>query len=142
MLLGTINKPMLEFLFEIFGDLIFQVILSVLGELFSGAIGSRVSSAADFRPAPPSKALLYLLAGSALGGLSLWLFPHAVTHTPDTRLTVLIGTPLFCGLIMGAIGGARAKRVRHSGAVMRLPSFAYGALFAAPMSAARFIWAH
>ena len=133
---------MIEIVFEIFGEFLFQVVFTMLGELFSGAVGSGFSSIAKFKPPPLLKGLLYLLAGMALGWVSLKIFPHAFTRLPDTRLAVLIGSPLACGGIMGLFGAWRSKRKKADMTDMFSPrSFMYGLVFALPMALARFIWA-
>ncbi len=132
---------MIEAVFEIFGELIFQVVFTLLGELFSGAVGAAFSGLAKINPPPAVKALLYLAGGCALAWLSLWQFPRAFAHLADTRVAILIGSPLFCGAMMGLVGGWRKKRKQQIVDTFSLASFGYGVLFAAPIAITRFIWA-
>lgn len=131
---------MVEALFEIFGELIFQVVFSLLGELFSGTIGAGFSAAAKWNPPPLVKATLYLLAGCALCWLSLLIFPHPFAQRPESRMIVLIGTPLACGMSMGLIKGLRRKN--PDGVPFSFYGFFYGVLFALPMALGRFLFAH
>jgi len=133
---------MVEAIFEIFGELIFQVVFSLLGELFSGTLGAAFSAAAKWNPPPAVKAFLYLLAGCVLCWLSLWLFPHPFAQRPESRLIVLIGTPVGCGLSMGLIKGLRKKNRVDGDIPFSFYGFAYGVLFALPMALGRFILAH
>lgn len=130
---------MIEVVFELFGELLFQVIFTLLGELFSGAIGAGFSGMAKMNPPPVVKALLYLAGGCLLAWLSLKLFPHAFAHLPDTRIAILIGSPLFCGAMMGLVGGWRKKRKGQIVNSFSLVSFGYGVLFASPIAIARFM---
>jgi len=129
---------MIEALFEIFGELLFQVVFSLLGEVFSGAIGAGFTKASQIRLPPAIKAVLYLLVGAGLGWVSLKIFPHSFSKTLDTRVAILIGSPLFCGLSMGLI---KAWRKEFRKQILDPAGFIYGVLFAAPISIARFIWA-
>ena len=133
---------MIEVVFELFGELIFQVVFTLLGELFSGAIGATFSGIAKMNPPPTVKALLYLAGGCLLAWLSLKLFPNAFAHLPDTRVAILIGSPLFCGAMMGLVGGWRKKRKGQIVNSFSLASFGYGVLFASPIAITRFVMAH
>lgn len=133
---------MIEVLFEIFGELIFQVIFSLLGELFSGAVGAGFKTASKFSPPPAIKALLYLAAGCGLCWLSLQMFPNAFARRPESRMIVLIGTPLLCGLSMGFIKGLMRKKRMGREDFFSLYGFGYGVLFALPISLGRFLFAH
>jgi len=131
---------MVEAIFEIFGELIFQVVFSLLGELFSGTIGAGFRAASKWNPPPLVKAILYLAAGCALSWLSLWIFPHPFAQRPESRMIVLIGTPLACGLSMGLIKGLRRKN--REDIPFSFYGFSYGVLFALPMALGRFLFAH
>ncbi|HEY4374852.1 MAG TPA: hypothetical protein VGN52_23225 [Burkholderiales bacterium] len=132
----------MEVLFEIFGELIFQVVFSLLGELFSGVFGAGFKAASKWSPPPALKALLYLAAGCGLCWLSLQMFPNGMARRPEARMIVLIGTPLACGLTMGLIKGLMRKQRMGRDDFFSLYGFAYGVLFALPISLGRFLFAH
>jgi len=128
-----------EIIFEIFGELIFQVVFSVLGEIFSGLFGAGVSNVSGWKPSAGMKGFLYILGGCGLAALSLLLFPHAYARTMDVRLAVMIGSPLACGLIMGLYHAWRDKK-KHA-APFSMRGFFYGVLFSAPITVGRFLFA-
>jgi hypothetical protein len=159
---------LVEGLFELFGELILGFVFELLGSLLgslSGRIWNGLRSvarpagtppvrprahspyaddtptpaAAPSGPASPSLRLaFYLVVGTLLGGLSLLLFPQSFARTLDTRVAVLIGTPLACGLMMAAIGEFKRKRGRVA---KTLESFGFGCAFALPMALLRFFLA-
>ena len=129
----------MDFLVEI----LLEVLFAVLGEIFSGTIGTGVSTIFGLRMPVAVKVLLYFLAGSVLCGLSLIFFPHAHVHLEDTRLAVLIGTPLASGMIIGFYTAWRGNKKRTAPSeVFSLPGFFYGLLFASPLATGRYLWAH
>ena len=73
---------MLEFLFELLGELLLQLIGEVLVE-----VGLH-SLAAPFKrePNPWMAAIGYAIFGALLGGLSLLVFPHHLTPAGATRI--------------------------------------------------------
>jgi len=139
-------------LFEIFGELILgallELILGLIGQLFGDAFAGIFnfltgnSRAALEEPRKPlsgaARFLLFALASCAIGALSLQLFPASFARSFDTRLTLLIGVPIACGLMMAAIGAWRQKRGRPAGS---LESFSHGLAFALPTTLIRYIWA-
>jgi hypothetical protein len=130
----------MEIIFELFGELILQVVGSVLGEIFSAMFGNGVANISGWRPPPVVKALLYLVTGCGLAWVSLLVMPHAYARSMDVRLAVLIGSPLACGVIMGFYTAWRSKS-KHAGPFSFM-GFFYGVLFAAPMAVGRFIYAN
>jgi len=129
----------MEIIFELFGELVLQVVFTVLGEIFSAMFGTGVANIAGWRPPPLVKALLYLATGCGLAWLSLLIMPHAYAHSMDVRLAVLVGSPLACGVIMGFYNAWRSKS-KHAGP-FSLMGFFYGVLFAAPMTVGRYLYA-
>src|SRR4051794_917197 len=97
---------MLEFLFEIIGEIILQIVMEMLVEF------GLHSLAAPFRrpPNPWMAALGYAVFGAAAGGLSLLIFPAHLVHTVGLRRANLIVTPLLVGGLMGALGAWRKRR--------------------------------
>jgi hypothetical protein len=139
-------------LFEIFGELILgallELILGLIGQLFGDAFAGVFNiltgngRAALTQPRKPlsgaARVLLFALASCAIGAISLQLFPASFARSFDTRVTLLIGVPIACGLMMAAIGAWRHKRGRPAGS---LESFSHGLAFALPTTLIRFIWA-
>jgi len=131
----------MEIIFEIFGEFLFEVVLTVLGEIFSGLVGGGISGLSHWQPPPVLKAIFYLGAGCLLGWGSLLIFPHGMARMPDTKMAILIGTPLACAVVMGFLSAWRHKRKSDSTDVFRIEAAIYGLLFAVPMAAARFMYA-
>ena len=124
---------MLEFLFEIAGEFILQIVLEALVELGFHTI------AEPFRktPNPWLATLGYVLLGSVLGGLSLLVFPlHLVGG--GLREANLVITPIAAGLLMCLMGVWRARRDQP---VLRIDRFAYGYVFALSIALVRFWFA-
>ena len=116
----------------------------LIGDMFSGIFNcltgrNRAALAEPRKPLSGSAwFVLFALAGCAIGVVSMQLFPASFARTLDTRIAVLIGVPLACGLMMAAVGAWRQKRGRPSGS---LESFSHGRAFALPTTLIRFIWA-
>lgn len=121
-----IVELLLEFLIQVFGELLFE-------------LGLR-SIAAPFRKEsnPWLAAIGYAFLGAVCGGISLWLFPqHMVAH-PTWRLLNLGITPVAAGLSMSLLGAWRANRGQD---LIRIDRFSYGYLFAMGLGLVRFAWA-
>jgi len=125
---------MLEFLFEIVGEILLQGLLEALAELGLHSV------AAPFRkpPNPWLAAIGYAIFGAVAGGLSLWLFPSIFVTGEALRILNLVMTPIAVGLLMCAMGAWRARRGQ---AVLRIDRFAYGYLFALSLALIRFWFA-
>jgi len=83
------RKPsMLEFLFEIFGEFIFQVLLQALTEAGLHAWANPLRNPAN----PYLAALGYGVFGAMAGGLTLLIFPHNLVPAP-WRLANVVLTP-------------------------------------------------
>lgn len=124
---------MFEFIFEVLGEFLIQVVVEALIE-----IGFH-SLAEPFRrpPNPWLAALGYALFGGVLGGISLLIFPNNLV--PGAwRLANLVATPIAVGGIMVIIGAWRARRGEP---VLRIDRFAYGYLFALSIGLVRFYFA-
>lgn len=126
---------MIEFIFEILGEILIQVIGEALLEL------GLHSLAEPFRkpPNPWLAALGFLLIGAIVGGLSLLLFPDHLVTDPTWRLLNLGITPMAAGAFMAAMGAWRARRGE---AVLRIDKFAYGYLFALSLGLVRYFFAN
>jgi uncharacterized YccA/Bax inhibitor family protein len=121
----------MEFILQIFGELLIQALGQGLIELGFHALG-----AAFRKPASPWLAALgCILWGLMLGGLSLLLFP---AHLASTRVVNFVITPILVGLGMVALGKWRAQR---GDPVLRIDQFFYGYLLALTFAAIRFQFA-
>ena len=148
-----------ELLFELFGELILGLIGEAIGSLFGSLFGTLTGNlAAKMRPgpiagsaddkvaartppakpfSPAAKLFFYLVVGALLGWISIHLFPHSFARHMDTKIAVLIGVPIGCGIMMAVIGEWKKKHGRVRGT---LESFGCGFAFALPMAVIRFIW--
>jgi len=125
---------MLEFLLEIFGELLLQALAEVLAEFGLQAMGEN----SQRKPHPILAAVGYACFGAILGFGSLTVLPNNLV--PESlRLANLILTPLAVGALMAAIG---AWRIRHGQPVLRIDRFAYGYLFALTLALVRFKFAN
>ena len=137
-----------KLLFELFGEYILAFLFEAIGSLFSSITqrgsASSVARSASTGPEEASASVkrglgwpARLIAGTILGALSLYVFPHSFAKSFDTQLAVLIGVPIACGLSMGAIGALKRKRHQEAAAI---DSFRNGFLFALPFVAMRFFF--
>ncbi len=117
---------LLEFLIQVFGEILLELGLRALAEPFRKT------------PSPRVAIFGYALLGFAFGGLSLWVFPHHVVAGETWKWVNVLVTPLAAGACMGLLG---SWRVRRGQSVMRIDRFNYGYLFALCFAAVRFIWA-
>ena len=117
----------LEFLLQIFGELLIEVGLRSLGEPFARR-GERN---------PILAAIGYCLLGLMLGGLSLLVFPEPFVRSERFPGINLIITPVLTGLAMGQLGRLRERQGKT---IIRLDSFVYGFLFAFAMALIRFLF--
>ena len=147
-----------ELLFELFGQLILTFLAEVIGSLFgslfsnlkegvAGRLRAPTKPEADSPDAngaapersfsPAAKLAFYLCLSGLFGWVSLHLFPVSLARHMDTKIAMLIGVPLVCGLLMAVIGEFKRKRGRVA---QTLESFGYGLAFALPMALIRFLW--
>ena len=125
---------MLEFLFQIIGEVVLQLVFEALAELGLHTL------AEPFRR-PPNlwlAAFGYTLFGAAAGGLTLLTFPSHLVTSHGLRVANLIITPMAVGLLMCAMGAWRARRGEQ---LLRIDRFAYGYLFAVSLALVRFAFA-
>ena len=152
----------MEIIFEVLFELFGQIILTFLAEVIGGLFGNLFSNAKDgvasrLRPAtkpgahppdadgaapersfsPAAKLAFYLCLSGLFGWISLHLFPVSLARHRDTKIAMLIGVPLVCGLLMAVIGEFKRKRGRVA---QTLESFGYGLAFALPIALIRFLW--
>ena len=139
-------------LFALFGELIYGALAALLpglvGQLFgdmatgmfNALTGRSRAALADARKplSGTARFVRFAWASCTIGALSLHFFPASLARTPDTRIAVLVGAPIACGLVMAAVGAWRQKRGRPAGS---LASFSHGLAFALPTTPIRYIWA-
>lgn len=125
---------MLEFVFQVVGEFLLQILFEALAELGLHSI------AEPFRrpPNPWLAALGYAIFGAAAGGLSLLLLPSHLVSGEALRLVNLVVTPVAVGLLMCIFGSWRSRRGQ---AVLRIDRFSYGYLFALSLALVRFWFA-
>lgn len=123
---------MLEFVFEVLGEFIFQIILEALAEAGLYA----VSNPQRKPPNPLLAAIGYTVFGAMVGGLSLLIFPNNFVPMP-WRITNMLVTPVAAGLLMSALGAWRERRGQER---IRIDRFAYGYLFALGLGLVRFFY--
>ncbi|MBL8669552.1 MAG: hypothetical protein JNK11_02765 [Alphaproteobacteria bacterium] len=124
-------EAFVEFLFQIFGEILLQIAVEVLTEL-----GIHTGRAMAREPPKPwAAAIGFSVAGTAAGVASLWAFPAHFIASPEGRILNLLVAPVVAGAAMAAIGAWRRSRGQP---LIRLDGFAYAYLFALAMALVRF----
>lgn len=125
---------MLEVIFEIFGELLLQVIFESLAQA-----GVHVVRNPDKLPKAHSLWLIipgYILFGLIAGGISLWLFPDYLIRGKAAQIGYLVLGPVAAGAAVAAIGYWRSQRgVPRYG----IDRFACGYVFALSFALLRFV---
>lgn len=122
----------LEVLFELFGELLLQLIGQLLAALGEHTV------AAHRRDGPRSAALSiigHLIFGAIVGALSLLIIQHSLIEDPTARAVNLFASPIAAGGVTAAIGWLLRKRERET---VPLERFGYGFLFAFAFALVRF----
>lgn len=125
---------MIEFLFELFGEILIQFIAEALAEAGMHSLANR----RDDKSNPWLAGIAYALFGAIAGGITVWLIPQHMVHNEVLRKLNLLVTPLAAGGMMYLVGAWRAKR---GDPVMRIDRFAYGYVFALSLALVRFVFA-
>ena len=125
-----------ELIFEIFGEVLLQIVLEALAEAGVHLVRGRTEH-------PKSTTawrlmLGYTLFGAIVGGLSLLLVPHALTHSHAGRIATLLVAPLCAALSTVAIGRLRVRRGQQP---VGLDRFMVSYLFALSLAVVRHLWA-
>ncbi|MFZ6721658.1 hypothetical protein [Undibacterium sp. Ji49W] len=123
---------MIEFIFEIFGE----VLLQLLAEILTG-FGGQVWNKRQQGPVNPWLAALgYTVFGLVAGGISLLIFPHHFIHGALARLLNLLLMPVGIGILLALVGSWR------SGGSARSPMnrFVCAYLFALSMAIVRYVY--
>jgi hypothetical protein len=121
-----------ELIFEVFGELLLQLVVQGFGDMGSRVIAAyRVSA-----PRRPSVAAFgHAFFGAAAGGLTLLVFPHSFAATSTGRLLALFGSPLLAGVGSMMLGTRRRDAGKP---VVLFETFSYGVLFALAFALVRF----
>ncbi|RJG07584.1 hypothetical protein D3870_17705 [Noviherbaspirillum cavernae] len=124
---------MIEFVFEVVGELLLQIAVEVLVELGFHSL------AEPFRrpPNPWIAAFGYTIFGMIAGGISLFLFPSYLVEGAWKTVNLVV-TPVVVGVLMCVLGWWRSKRGEE---VLRIDRFTYGYLFALSFALIRFWFA-
>lgn len=116
---------MLEFVFELLGELLLQFVVEALAQAGVHAVRNPDRTPRDH--SPWLIAMGYILFGLGAGALSLWIFPDYLIRSQTGRMAYLVLGPVAAGAAVAAIGLWRSKRgVPRYG----IDRFAYGYLFA------------
>jgi len=129
-------EALFELLFDIFGELLLQIVFEALAEA-----GIHLTHGEVKHPESRSKWRLmlgYPLLGAMAGGLSLLVFSHSLAHGHNGRLATLLLAPVFAAASTVAIGRWRACRGQEAVGIDRI---AYAYLFALGMAIVRYHWA-
>ncbi|MBC7923715.1 MAG: hypothetical protein H7Z75_21780 [Ferruginibacter sp.] len=129
----------MEFIFELLFQVILEFVLQIFGEVLI-ELGLH-SLAKPFKEREARNPLLafigYVLLGSAVGGLSLLVFPKSFVRSSRLHGISLLITPLLAGIAMSGLGWLRLRQGKR---LLRLDSFVYGAIFAFGMALVRFLF--
>jgi hypothetical protein len=121
-----------EVLLQIIAELLLQLFVEASIEAGTHAIRGRHKT----RPIHPIMASIgYVILGSILGAVSLWLVPQSLIQHPFGRWLNLILTPVLVGICMVMLGRWREKRGQET---IRLDRFGCAFLFALAMALVRF----
>jgi hypothetical protein len=131
----------LNLLWEIFGELLLQVLAQLAVELFSRLLRALMlgnsPTAVESRPDPIGLFIMYTVLGGLMGVVSLKLLPQHMIHSTGHRWLNLIVTPLLMGWAMAALG---AWQDRHGRNRVGMDKFCNGWGFALALAAVRFGW--
>jgi hypothetical protein len=124
-------------LLELFLEIIFEGLLQ-LGSQLLVELGYR-GLAETIAPRQDRNPILagfgYALLGLIVGGLSLFIFPEAIARGERFHGINVLVAPALAGLGMAGLGWLLERSGRRR---LRIDSFAYGFIFALPMSLVRF----
>ncbi len=128
------RNTMLEFILELFGEFLIQVLLEGLVEMGFHTLVAPFKKA----PNPWLAAFGYAIFGGLIGGISVLVFPTHMVSSHGLRLLSLAVVPVLVGGMMVLMGIWRAKRGQS---MQRLDRFGYGYVFALSLGMMRYIWA-
>ena len=125
---------MLEALFEMFGELIWQLLFELLADLGVRLKRKVFEESSPIRPV--YAALSYAALGACFGFVSSLIYSGHLFKGRTAAALYLVFAPIVAGLVMAAIGRWRQQR---NGQPIRLERFFYGWLFALSFALVR-IW--
>jgi hypothetical protein len=129
----------MEVIFEFLFQLLLEFILQIFGELLV-ELGLR-SLAEPFREREERHPLLtfvgYALLGLTVGGLSLLVFPNSFVRSASLHGISLLIMPTLAGLLMSGMGWLRNRQGQR---LVKLDTFSYGFIFALGMASVRFLF--
>ena len=98
----------MELLLQIFLEFLVQVVGGVLLDLILHTISRvpRLTKSLNSLQTP----FLFFVAGCAIGGFSIWVFPQAFIRSSTLHGISLVITPVIAGLVMSAIGWFRLRK--------------------------------
>jgi hypothetical protein len=122
---------------ELFLEIIFEGLLQLgsqlLVELGYRGLAETIAPRRDRNPILAGFG--YALLGLIVGGLSLFIFPEAIARGERFHGINVLVAPALAGLGMAGLGWLLERSGRRR---LRIDSFAYGFIFALPMSLVRF----
>ncbi len=122
-----------------FVDLLFEVLIQVVGEAILGMIvrSSRNAIKKSEPISPVLAAVGYLVLGAACGVVSIFFFPHPLIHPSRIHGISLLVSPVITGLIMAQVGLLLRRKDKNT---VGIESFWYGFTFAFGVALIRFIF--
>lgn len=136
-----------EIIFEFFGELLIQIGGEAIADLFEFKAtqhrADRLGLTAP-TPSPPTfwqalgKCLIYTAVGSAIGWLSIWLFPHLLIRNNVLQIVYMAVAPVLAALAMVWLGAWRRKRDQPA---IGFDRFMYAYCFALSMAVIRHAYA-
>lgn len=127
-------EALFELLFELFGQVILQLIAEAFGGLFK--TGWEKLRGRDKETSVTREVIWSLGTGSAAGIITIVFFPVLVLRQPWMQVLNLVAAPLVAGLLVERVRAWRESRREFSGAV-----FTYAALFGLAFAGTRFLLA-
>ena len=124
---------MLELFLEIIFEGLLQLGSQLLVELGYRGLAETIAPRQDRNPILAGFG--YALLGLIVGGLSLFIFPEAIARGERFHAINVLVAPALAGLGMAGLGWLLERSGRRR---LRIDSFAYGFIFALPMSLVRF----
>jgi hypothetical protein len=131
-ILGAILLIVAELLFEFLFELLMEGIVDLTVRSFRGLFENREAIN------PILAAALYFSLGVAVGGASLFLFPHPIFHPSRFHGISLLVSPVMTGMAMSLIGSILRRKGKEP---VRIESFGYGFAFALGMAIIRLVFA-
>ena len=118
---------LLEFLFEILGQFILELLVELLGAGITKTCGGRTYHSWI-------AIVAYAVIGALLGVISLYYFPAPFLHSPLMQGLNLLLSPLIIAAAMETLGRWQLRRGKTR---TRLAIFGYAWIFAFALAAAR-----